>query len=269
MKFVLPVLVLLLITNAAEAKVRTKTIEYRHGNTLLQGYLAWDDAMKGKRPGVLVVHEWWGNNAYVRHRAEQLAKLGYIAFALDMYGKGILATTAEEAGKLAGQFKNDRPFMRARGRAGLDVLLQQKLTDPARVAAIGYCFGGTTVLEMARGGAPLAGVVSFHGDLDTPLPAQPGTIKAKVLVLQGANDPFVTAQQMAAFEDEMRQAGADWQLTQYGGAVHSFTNPEADSYHLKGVAYNKKADMRSWEAMKSFFREIFRPPTSPSSVRVE
>ncbi|GFE56475.1 dienelactone hydrolase family protein [Geobacter sp. AOG1] len=269
MKVLLPALVILLFACNVEAKVLTKTIEYRHGDALLQGYLAWDDAVKGKRPGVLVVHEWWGHNAYVRHRAEQLAQLGYVAFALDMYGKGILAKTPEEAGKLAGQFKNDRPLGRARARAGLDVLLQQELTDPARVAAVGYCFGGTTVLEMARGGAPLAGVVSFHGGLDTPLPAQPGAIKAKVLVLHGADDPFVPAEQITVFENEMRQAGADWQLVKYGGAVHSFTNPESDSYNLKGAAYNKKADMRSWEAMRAFFGEIFRLPSAPSSVRVE
>lgn len=269
MKVLIPALVILLFACNTEAKVRTKAIEYRHGDTLLQGYLAWDDSVKGKRPGVLVVHEWWGHNAYVRHRAEQLAKLGYIAFALDMYGKGIIAKTPEEAGKLAGQFKNDRPLGRARAQAGLDVLLQQKMTDPARVAAIGYCFGGTTVLEMARGGASLAGVVSFHGNLDTPLPARPATVKAKVLVLHGADDPFVPAEQLTAFENEMRQAGVDWQLTKYGGAVHSFTNPEADGYNLKGAAYNKKADTRSWEAMRGFFREIFRQISAPSNFKVE
>jgi len=269
MKYILPVMLLLLLNCTAEAKIQTKTIEYRHGDTLLQGYLAWDDSVKGKRPGVLVVHEWWGHNAYVRQRAEQLAKLGYIAFALDMYGKGVLVKTPDEAGKLAGQFKNDRPLGRARAQVGLDVLLQQELTDPKRVAAIGYCFGGTTVLEMARGGSPLAGVVSFHGNLDTPLPAKAGTIKAKVLVLHGGDDPFVPAQQLTAFENEMRQAGADWQINSYGGAVHSFTNPEADGYNLKGAAYNEKADRRSWDAMKLLFQEIFRQPSAPSSIRVE
>ena len=239
-----------------EAAMHTESVEYRHGDTVLEGYLAYDDAQKGPRPGVLVVHEWWGLNDYTKMRTEQLAGLGYIAFALDMYGKGVRAKTPQEAGALAGRYKEDRQLMRARAQAGLDVLKNNKLTDPKRVAAIGYCFGGTTVLELARSGADLAGVVSFHGGLGTPSPEDAKNIKGKVLVLHGADDPMAPAQEVAAFQDEMRKANVDWQMGFYGGAVHSFTNPKSGSDPSKGVAYNEKADKRSWEAMKVFFGEV-------------
>jgi dienelactone hydrolase len=258
MKTVLPFFLLLLLASNAEAALKTEQIEYRHGGTVLQGYLAYDTAFKGKRPGVLLVHEWWGQNSYVRKRAEQLARLGYVAFALDMFGKGVIAKTPEEAAELVTPLKKDRTLLRARAQAGLAVLVNNHWTDPRRVAAIGYCFGGMTVLELARGGADLAGVVSFHGNLDTPNPADARNIKGKVLVLHGADDPFVPAEQLVNFEEEMRKGGVDWQLHKYGGAVHSFTNPEVDAYNLKGAAYNKKADLRSWEAMKLFYREIFK-----------
>ncbi len=258
MKVLLSLMLVLLMNGTATAAIKSQFIEYRHNDVVLQGYLAWDDGIKGKRPGVLVVHEWWGNNEYVRQRAVQLAKLGYIAFALDIYGKGKLARTAQEATLLATPFKSDRNLLRSRAEAGLEVLRQHQLTDPKSIAAIGYCFGGMTVLEMARGAMPLAGVVSFHGNLDTPAPDAIRSFKGKVLVLHGADDPFVPAEQVTAFEVEMRKGGADWQLNKYGGAVHSFSNPEADSYGLKGAAYNKSADLRSWEAMKLFFAELFR-----------
>jgi dienelactone hydrolase len=258
MKAMLPLFLILLLAGNAAAALKTELIEYRHGNAVLQGYLAYDTSFKGKRPAVLVVHEWWGLNPYVQKRAEQLAKLGYIAFALDMYGKGITANNPVQAADLVTPFKKDRNLLRARAQAGLDQLMLHKLTDPRRVAAIGYCFGGMTVLELARGGAEVSGVVSFHGNLDTPNPAEARNIKGKVLVLHGADDPFVPAEQVAAFEDEMRKGGVDWQLNKYGRAVHSFTNPDADGYNLKGAAYNRKADLRSWEAMKVFFREIFK-----------
>ncbi len=242
----------------AAAAVRTEVVEYRHGDTVLQGYLAWDDASKDRRPGVLVVHEWYGHNDYVRKRAEQIAQMGYVAFALDMYGKGVLAKDAKEAGALAGKFKGDRALMRARADAGLEVLKGDRRVDPDRVAAIGYCFGGTTVLELARSGAALSGVASFHGGLDTPDPGEARKIRAKVLVLHGGDDPYVSPNEVAAFQEEMRKGGVDWQFVSYGGAVHSFTNPASGSDPSKGVAYNEKADRRSWEAMKSFFSEIFR-----------
>jgi dienelactone hydrolase len=256
-KIALLALLPLLLATMAQAAVQTKVIEYKHGDTVLEGYLAYDDSQTGQRPGVLVVHEWTGHNPYVRKRAEQLAGLGYVAFALDMYGKGVQAKDAKEAAQLASTYKNDRKLMRARAEAGLDVLRKQPQTDPKRLAAIGYCFGGTTVLELARDGQDLAGVVSFHGDLATPTPEDAKQIKGKVLALHGADDPFVPPAVVTAFEDEMRKGGVDWQLVAYGGTVHSFTNPGAGNDNSRGAAYNAKADHRSWEAMKTFFDEIF------------
>ncbi len=241
----------------AGAEVKTRAVEYKHGDVVLEGWMAWDDAAKEKRPGVLVIHEWWGHNAYVRKRAEQLAAEGFVAFALDMYGKGVLETTFEGAGKQAGRFKDDRKLGRERARAGLDVLMKDEHVDPKKVAAIGYCFGGTVALELARDGADLAAVVSFHGGLGTPMPAEAGKVKAKILVCHGADDAFVPAEEVAAFENEMRKAGADWQLVKYSGAVHSFTNPDAGKDPAKGLAYNEAADKRSWRAMKSLFSEAF------------
>jgi dienelactone hydrolase len=242
----------------ARAEVKTEVVEYRHGDVVLEGYLAYDDSFQGKRPGVLVVHEWTGHTPYVRKRAEQLARLGYVAFASDIYGKGVLAKDAKEAAALAGIYLGDRKLLRARAAAGLDVLRKRPETDPARLAAIGYCFGGSTVLELARSGADLASVVSFHGLLDTPTPVDARNIKGKVLVLHGGDDPFVPMKQVEAFQEEMRKGGVDWQFVTYGGAVHRFTNPEAGSDNSKGAAYNERADRRSWEAMKAFFEETLK-----------
>ena len=247
-----------LIASGSHAEVRLERIDYRHGDTLLEGYLAYDDSMLGKRPGVLVVHEWWGLNDYAKRRAEQLARLGYVAFALDMYGKGKVTTDPKVAGEWASIFRNDRQLCRARAAAGLGVLKSKTLVDPARITAVGYCFGGMVVLEMARGGADLKGVVSFHGGLATPNPADARNIKGKVLVLHGADDSFESPAEIAAFQDEMRKAGVDWQMVYYGGAVHGFTNPEAGNAGIKGVAYNEAADRRSWLAMRDFFNEIFK-----------
>ncbi len=242
----------------AQAVLRTEVIEYKHGDVVLEGYLAYDDVVKGKRPGIMVVHEWMGLNFYVRMRAEQLAKMGYVALAIDMYGKGVRAKDSNEAASLAGPYWADRPLMRARANAGLEVLKKHPLTKVKHIAGIGYCFGGGTVLELARSGAEVAGVVSFHGNLDTPNPADAKNIKGKVLILHGGDDPFVKDDQVVKFEEEMRKAGVDWQIVIYGGAVHSFTNPEAGNDPSKGAAYNEKADKRSWEAMKAFFGEIFK-----------
>ncbi len=255
-----PLSTFLLLTGAAmvQAKIHTEEIDYKHGDVVLQGYLAYDDSLSGKRPGVLIVHEWMGHNPYVRKRAEQLAELGFVAFALDMYGKGVHAKDAQEASKLASIYKNDRKLMRARAGAGLSVLVKQKNVDPKNIAAIGYCFGGTTALELARGGAALAGVVSFHGDLATPTPEDAKNIKGKILALHGADDPLVPEKVVEAFEQEMRKGGVDWQLVKYGNAVHGFTNPDAGNDNSKGVAYNANADHRSWQAMKDFFAEIFK-----------
>ena len=258
MKYVFLFLAFMGLAVSADAAVITKLVEYKQGTTVLEGYLAWDDATTAKRPGILVVHEWTGINPYIQQRVESLAKMGYVAFAADIYGKGIRPATPAEAGKIAGIYKSDRSLLRARVNAGLDVLKAQKAVDLQRIAAIGYCFGGTTVLELARSGADVTGIVSFHGGLSTPTPQDARNIKAKVLALHGADDPFVKADEVAAFQEEMRAAGVDWQFVSYAKAVHGFTNPDNGSDNSKGAAYNEKADKRSWEAMKQFFAEIFR-----------
>lgn len=258
MKYLLSILIALGWAANAQAQLHTKVVEYKHGDTVLEGYLAYDEAIQGKRPGVLVVHAWMGLGPYAKKRAEQLASLGYIAFAIDMYGKGVRPKNAEEAAAQAGIYRADRRLMRARANVGLEVLTRHELTDTQHIAAMGYCFGGGTVLELARSGADMVGVVSFHGNLDTPTPADARNIKGKVLALHGADDPFVPAEQVRAFQEEMRKAGVDWQLVAYGGAVHSFTDPAAGNDHSKGAAYHEKADKRSWGAMNQFFSELFR-----------
>lgn len=243
---------------SVQAKIVTKTIDYKQGDTTLEGYLAYDDAISGERPGVLVVHQWMGLTDYEKHRAEMLAQLGYVAFCADIYGKGVRPKDAKGAGAQATKYKSDRALLRARVNAGLDELLKQPQVDSKRIAAIGYCFGGTTVIELALSGAELNGVVSFHGGLDAPNPADAKNIKCKVCALAGADDPFQKPSDLAAFENEMRDAKVDWRITFYGGAVHSFTQPMAGNDNSKGAAYNEKADKRSWQAMKDFFAEIFK-----------
>ena len=242
----------------AHGALKTAELEYRHGSTALQGYFAYDDAFSGKRPAVFVVHEWYGHGPYARRRADMLAALGYLAFAGDMYGKGVYAKSHAEAGKLAGAVRGDRKLKRERAAAGMEAMSRHALADPARLAAIGYCFGGTTVLELARSGAAIQGVASFHGALDTPNPERTMDLKAKVLVLHGADDAHVNPA-VPGFQEEMRRAKADWRMISYGGAVHSFTVPEAGDDPAKGAAYNQAADKRSWRALKDFLEEIFRP----------
>jgi dienelactone hydrolase len=241
---------------ASRAAIHTETVDYQQGDTTLEGYLAYDDAVTGKRPGVLVVHQWKGLGDTEKKRAKMLAELGYVAFCADIYGRGIRPTTAAEAGAQAGKYKSDRPLLRLRVNAGLDTLKKNPLVDTSRVAAIGYCFGGTTVLELARSGADLAGVVSFHGGLDSPTPADGYNIKCKVLCCHGADDPFEKPSDLAAFQKEMRDAQVDWRLYEYGGAVHAFTDWSADG-SMPGAKYNERADRRSWNDMKQFFAEIF------------
>ncbi len=248
-----------LLAATAEAALRTSTVEYRHADAVLEGYLAYDDALQGPRPGVLVVHEWKGLNDYAKRRVEQLAQLGYVAFAADMYGKGIRATDHEEAARLSGIYRSDRQLMRARAQAALDVLAGHPFVEATRLAAIGYCFGGTTVLELARSGADLDGVASFHGGLSTPHPEDAARITGRVLVFHGADDGFVGAEEVAAFEQEMQASGVDYRLTRYPGAVHSFTVPEAGDDPSTGMAYDAKADQQSWQALQAAFQEWFGP----------
>ncbi|NET62561.1 MAG: dienelactone hydrolase family protein [Symploca sp. SIO2E6] len=221
------------------AEVRTEVVEYRQGETILEGYLAYDDEITTQRPGVLVVHAWKGLGENEKERAKQLAQLGYVAFAADIYGKGIRPQTAKEAAAQAKIYRSDRQLMRDRANAGLRFLQQHPLTTRDRLAAIGYCFGGGVVLELARSGTPIAGVVSFHGNLDTPNPRDARYIQGRVLVLHGADDPLVPDEQVLAFQQEMRQGNVDWQMVVYGGAVHSFTDPNAGNDPARGVAYIK------------------------------
>lgn len=246
-----------LAAGQAQAAIRTEPVEYRHDGVVLEGYLAYDDAVQVPQPGILVVHEWMGLGEYTKRRARQLAELGYVALAADMYGQGVYAKDHEEAGKLAGALKGDRTKMRGRIQAALAILRDFPRVDAGRLGAIGYCFGGTSVLELARSGADVDVVASFHGALDTPAPAQPGLTKAKILVFHGAEDAYVTQQQVGAFEREMQQAGADYQLAQFPGAVHSFTVPEAGDDPSKGAAYHPEADRKSWEMMLQVFNTVF------------
>jgi dienelactone hydrolase len=249
---------LLLLAVTSRAEIKFEPVEYRQGDAVLEGLSVYDNATPGKRPGVLVVHQWKGLSAYEHKRAEMLARLGYNVFAVDIYGKGVRPQSMAEAAAQAGKYKGDRALLKARVRAGFEQLRNHPRTDPAHMAAIGYCFGGTTVLELARSGAELGGVVSFHGGLGTPNPKEAQNIKCKVLALHGADDPNVPPAEVQAFEEEMRRGGVDWQLVAYGGAVHSFTDSDAGNDNSKGAAYNEKADKRSWEAMKQFFSELFR-----------
>ncbi len=250
-------LVALVTATPTKAEIRTSIIEYKQGNTVLEGYLAYDDQIQGQRPGVLVVHAWKGLGEYEKRRARELANLGYVAFAADIYGRGIRPKNRTEAAAQANFYRSNRELMRERVKAGLQFLKQHSLAIPEKTAAIGYCFGGGVVLELARSGANVAGVVSFHGNLDTPNPKDARSIQGKVLVLHGADDPFVPMEQVEAFAKEMGDAKVDWQLVMYGGAVHSFTNPNSGNDPSRGAAYNGDADRRSWEAMKQFFAEIF------------
>ena len=257
MKKFMPFFLALVSAFSLQAKLVTQTVEYIQGGTPLEGYLAYDDSIAGARPAVLIVHQWLGLTAYEKHRAEQLAGLGYVAFCADIYGKGVRPKDTSEAGQLAGKYKSDRQLLRARVNAGLDEFKKSDLVDPNRIAAIGYCFGGTTVIELALSGADIKGIVSFHGGLDAPNPADAKNIKCKVLVLAGADDPFQKPDDLAAFESEMRDNKVDWSITFYGGAVHSFTQPDP-GFVNPGAHYNEKADKRSWQAMKDFFAEIFQ-----------
>lgn len=257
---VLSLAITLFAASSASAKVTGREVEYRSGDTVLKGYLAQNTALKGKRPAVLVVHEWWGHNEYARKRARMLAEQGYVALAVDMYGDGKTARHPDDAGKFAAEAMKNKEVGEARFNAALDFIKQQPSVDPARIAAIGYCFGGGVVLHMARQGADLKGVVSFHGSLATDSPAKEGAVKAKVLVFSGDADKMIPPEQVVAFKDEMTKAGASFRFVGYPGVMHSFTNPDADAFAAKfklPLAYDKKADRDSWAQAKKFLKEIF------------
>ena len=239
------------------ARVQTREIEYRQGDTVLKGFIAWDDAVQGKRPGVLVVHEWWGLNDHAKNQARRLAEAGYVGLALDMYGDGKVTTHPQDAQGFVAEVTKDPAVLAARFNAALAQLKQDPHVDTTRLAAVGYCFGGAVVLGMARAGADLAAVVTFHGALATQTPAKPGKVKARILVLAGAADPFVPPEQVEAFKKEMQAAGARFQVVSYPGAKHGFTNPDAASYGMNQLAYDAAADRESWAAMLKLFREVF------------
>jgi dienelactone hydrolase len=246
--------------SAVQAAVQGKEVSYQANGTTLKGYIAYDDAIKGKRPGVLVVHEWWGQNEYARKRARMLAELGYTALAVDMYGDGKVADNPDDAGKLATEVSKNMTMAKARFEAGMQLLRKQETVDANEIAAFGYCFGGGVVLNMARMGEDLKGVASFHGGLGTDHPAQPGKIKARIISFSGEADPVIGADKVAAFRKEMESAGANYRVVTYPGAKHAFTNPDADELGKKfnmPIAYNAEADKDSWVQAKVFLREVF------------
>ncbi len=250
----------LLLAPWVQAELVTEAVSYEAGDTTMQGYIAYDDALEGERPGVLVVHEWWGHNDYARKRAEMLAELGYTALAVDMYGEGKTADHPKAAGQFAGAVRKNLPVMKERFLAGLEMLKAHDTVAADDIAAIGYCFGGGVVLEMARQGVDIDGVASFHGSLGASEPAQPGAVKADVFVANGAADPMTTEEQIKAFKAEMTAAGADYEFHNYEGVKHSFTNPNADQVAEEfdlPLGYDEEADKDSWAKLQAFFEGIF------------
>ncbi len=248
-------------TATSAPNVVEKKAEYKADGVLMKGFLTWDENVKGRRPGVLVVPEWWGVNDYARRRAKMLAELGYAALVVDMYGEGKQATTPDEAGKASSEVMKNLPVAKARFQSAMAYLKEQAVVDPARIAAIGYCFGGGVVLNMARQGFDLRGVASFHGLLMAVEPGKPGAIKAKILVLTGGDDKLVPPEQVEAFKKEMEAARADFRVISYPGAMHSFTNPEATEMGKKfnlPLAYNANADKKSWEEMQGFLKTVLK-----------
>lgn len=242
-------MVSLFTATSAWSEVTGREVEYRLGDTVFKGFLADNPSLKGKRPAVLVVHEWWGHNEYARKRARMLAEQGYVALAVDMFGNGKTAQHPDDAGKFAGELMKNKAVAEARFNAALDFTKQQPNVDPTQIAAIGYCFGGGVVLHMARQGADLKGVVSYHGTLATDTPAKPGAVKAQILVFNGEADKMIPPEQVKAFKEEMTKAGAHFRYVGYPGVMHSFTNPDADVFAKKfnlPMAYDKKADQDSW-----------------------
>ena len=247
---------MLMVSASVDAAVQTKQVTYKHGDLDCHGFLAWDDAISGARPGVLVVHEWWGLDAYAKRRAEMLAKMGYIAFAADMYGEGKLVNHPKDAGEMAGKVRSNVEDWRKRGTEALAVLTSQPQCDKSKVAAIGYCFGGSTVQQLAFAGADLKAIASFHGALVQPTPDQIKASKAQILICNGADDKFIPQTAIDSFRELLDKAGAKYEFISYAGARHSFTVPEADSHGVEGLKYNKEADEKSWADMQKLFKEM-------------
>ena len=257
MRTLIAAIMALMITAPSFAETHTFTVEYEHNGQKLIGYLAYDDDTTGPRPGILVVHEWWGLNEYAKQRCRQLAEMGYVAFAADMYGDGKVTEHADEAGAWARQIQQNINDWQARAQLGLDILKDQPNVDANKLAVIGYCFGGATACQVAYSGADFKGIVSFHGSLPAPTEQQAQNIKAKILICHGSQDAFIPADSITQFQNALNNAEADFQFIAYSGAVHSFTNPTADGSINPGILYNAEADQRSWQHMQQFFAEIF------------
>jgi len=251
------IMVIGLWAGGAHAKVMAEVVNYTHDNVALQGYLVWDDQYQGRRPGILVVHEWWGLTDFVRKRAQYLASLGYMAFALDMYGTGKSTDHPQQASEWMNQVTQNISFWQKRALAGLAVLKKNPQVDPDRLAAIGYCFGGATVQQLAYSGADLRGVVSFHGSLIPPPQDGASRTKAKLLICHGAADPFTSAEQLQKYLAAIKASSLDWSMVLFGGAKHAFTNPDAGRFGMDALQYNLEADRRSWDYMKLFLGEVF------------
>jgi dienelactone hydrolase len=254
LKYIFLSLLMASLTNAA---IKTETVTYKEGQAELEGYIAYDDTKTSPMPAVIIVHDWMGPGEYTQMRAKQLAELGYYAFAADIYGKSVRPKNAEEAGKIAGEFRNgDRRLLRARGKAAYDFVKKQKQVQKSKISAMGYCFGGSAVLEMGRAGLPLKGILSFHGGLSNPHPEDTKNIKSKLLVMHGAIDPYVSAEEVASFKKELDEAKIDYELIMYSGAVHAFTQKHVGNNIKSGAAYNESANRRSFESMKDFLTEV-------------
>jgi len=245
----------------ARAEIKTEVVDYSQGDTKLQGFVAWDSAVSGKRPGVLVVHEWWGSNQHARNQAERLAKAGYVGFAVDMYGKGKVATHPNDAKAFMAEATSDFSREKARFDAALVLLKQRPEVDPTKIAAIGYCFGGGVVLDMLRSGESFSLVATFHGALGSKQQLKPGN-KTRVLVMHGAADPMITQEQLAAFKKEMSAAHVRYEVSEYPGAKHGFTNPDADKAGMPGLAYDAKADEASFAALLKALKEQVGVPSA-------
>ncbi|MBS0285841.1 MAG: dienelactone hydrolase family protein [Proteobacteria bacterium] len=241
----------------ASAALKSQTVEYSADGAPMEGYIAYDDAATSKQPGILIVPDWMGVSQFAKDKADLLAKEGYVAFVVDVYGKGVRPKDNNEAGKLATHYKSDRPLFRTRMKAALDEFTHHKEVNPQKIMVMGYCFGGTGALELARSGANVVGTATFHGGLSSPTPQDAKNIKGPVLVMHGADDPNVPPKEVAAFKEEMKNAKVKLTFIAYPGAVHAFTNPAAGNDNSKGAAYNKEADQKSWQAFEKFLKSLF------------
>jgi dienelactone hydrolase len=248
----------LLLSTAVQARIITEAVTYTEAGDEYTGYVSYDDAIKGKRPGVMVVHEWWGLDDYAKRRTEMLARLGYVAFAVDMYGTGKVTDSADQAKEWMSEVTADVEWWRERAMAGIRYLKNHELVDANRLAAIGYCFGGGTVIQLAYGGLDINGIVSFHGSLPVADESAFGNIKTRMLIAHGNADPFIPREILSKFQDTLDKAGADWNMITYGNVLHSFTNPKSDTRGMAALKYDKQADEHSWQAMQQFFKDIFK-----------